>query len=219
MKIAFITRSTLYKVPGGDTIQVLQTVKQLKKSGADADIFLTNSRVNYADYDLIHFSNITRPSDILFHIGRTKKPFVVAPILIDYSEYDSRHRMGFPGWVLRQFPADTNEYIKTLSRWVSGKDILQSKNYLWKGQEKSIREILQRAAALLPGSEAEYRRLSDVYGINKNYTVVPNGIDPSLFHEEDGVDRNDHLVVCAARIEGLKNQLNQKSCGKEYFLL
>ena len=58
MKIAFITRSTLYDVPGGDTVQVTQLAKHLKKQGAVADIFLTNHRVDYAGYDLFYFTNI-----------------------------------------------------------------------------------------------------------------------------------------------------------------
>ncbi|MES1221833.1 MAG: glycosyltransferase family 4 protein [Bacteroidota bacterium] len=208
MRIAFITRATLYKVPGGDTIQILQTVKHLKKAGVSADIFLTNSHINYPDYDVLHFSNITRPSDILFHINKSDKPFVVSPILIDYSEYDRRYRKGLPGLLLKSLPKGMNEYVKTVSRWLIGKDVLQSKTYLWQGQEKSIREVLNRAAAILPASEVEYQRLIEMYGIKKKYAVVPNGIDPLLFSPDERTARQDNLVLCAARIEGLKNQLN-----------
>ncbi len=208
MRIAFITRSTLYEVPGGDTIQVMQTVKYLKKSGTDASIFLTNSPIDYSGYDLFHFSNITRPSDILFHLSRIKKPFVISPILIDYSEYDRQYRKGLAGLVLKRFRRGANEYIKTLSRWIKGNDSLQSKEYLWKGQQNSIREILKKAAALLPGTETEYQTLSKLYDIEKKYTVVPNGVDPSLFHTDEQTDKDNKLVICAARIEGIKNQLN-----------
>ncbi|MCW3119295.1 MAG: glycosyl transferase group 1 [Chitinophagaceae bacterium] len=208
MKIAFITRSTLYESPGGDTIQVMQTVKHLKKSGTGADIFLTNSPIDYRAYDLFHFSNITRPSDILFHLSRIKKPFVVSPILIDYSEYDRQYRNGLGGLILKRLRRGSGEYIKTLSRWIKGNDSLQSKAYLWKGQQKSIREILKKAAALLPGSETEYQKLSELYNIEKKYAVVPNGVDPSLFHTNEPSAKNNNLVICAARIEGIKNQLN-----------
>src|SRR5258706_15595962 len=127
MRIAFITRSTLYEVPGGDTIQVMQTVKYLKKSGADASIFLTNSHIDYSGYDLFHFSNITRPSDILFHLSRIKKPFVISPILIDYSEYDRQYRKGLAGLVLKRVFCWANEYIKKLFRWGKGTDKLKKK--------------------------------------------------------------------------------------------
>ena len=198
----------MYNVPGGDSIQVLQTVKHLNKLDVEADICLTKEEIDYSRYDLFHFTNINRPSDILFHIDKIKKPFVISPILIDYSEYDRRHRKGFSGFVLKQFPADSNEYIKTFSRWISGNDSLQSMSYLWKGQRKSITEIINRAAMILPNSEAEYKELKKIYAVEKMYSVVPNGIDPLLFYPDEKMVKDTKLVLCAARIEGIKNQLN-----------
>ncbi|MGC4036808.1 MAG: glycosyltransferase family 4 protein [Chitinophagaceae bacterium] len=208
MKIAFITRSTLFKVPGGDTVQVMQLARQMRQSGIAADIVLTNQAINYSGYDLFHFSNITRPADILFHIPRLKKPFIVSPILIEYGEYDRYYRGGISGLILKKFKQHTNEYIKTLSRWIKGSDILRSKKYLWKGQQKSIREIIRKAAMLMPGTEAEYRRIKELFGLEKEYVVVPNGIDSSVFHADSIAEKDNQLVLCAARIEGIKNQLN-----------
>ena len=208
MKTAFITRSTLYVAPGGDTVQVLQTANFLRKLGVDADILLTSQDIDYERYDLLHFINIIRPSDILFHINKTKTPFVLSPILVDYSEYDKKHRKGFSGAVLRRFSANGNEYIKTFARWIKGRDLMKSKSYLWKGQRRSILEVLRRATIILPNSEAEYRRLKDLYGIEKDYVVVPNGIDTSLFAPGGQTVREDKFILCAARIEGIKNQLN-----------
>src|ERR1700741_502747 len=103
MKIAFITRSTLHSVPGGDTEQVLQTAKFLKELGVEVELFLTTEKINYSQYDLIHVFNITRPADILYHISKTNKPVVVSTILVDYTEFDMQHRKGLPGLVLRLF--------------------------------------------------------------------------------------------------------------------
>lgn len=208
MKAAVVTRSNLHEVPGGDTVQVVQTAKHLEKLGVNVDICLTNERIDYSAYDLFHFFNITRPSDILFHISKTKKPFVLSPILVDYSEYDRRYRKGVSGFIFRKFSTSTNEYIKTFSRWVAGNNSLQSKAYIWKGQRRSIKEILEKAALLLPNSEAEYRKLEELYGVKKNYSVVPNGIDPSLFRPQEKSVKDNKLVLCASRIEGIKNQLN-----------
>jgi glycosyltransferase involved in cell wall biosynthesis len=208
MRIAFVTRSNLYDVPGGDTIQVLQTAKHLRELGTDVDICLTNSVINYSRYNLFHFFNIPRPSDILFHLAKTKKPFALSPILIDYSEYDRHYRKGLSGLVFRQFSANTNEYIKTFSRWIRGNNSLQSRAYIWKGQRKSIREILKRASILLPNSEAEHTKLKEEYNAEGPYSVVPNGIDTRLFRPDKKVTKDNKLVLCAARIEGIKNQLN-----------
>jgi glycosyltransferase involved in cell wall biosynthesis len=208
MRIAFITRSTIHDVPGGDTIQIVQTATHLKELGLDVDICLTNHQINYSSYTLLHFTNITRPSDILFHISKTKTPFALSPILIDYSEFDKRHRKGLSGLVLRPFSTNAIEYVKTISRWLLGKDSLQTKSYIWRGQRKSIKDILQRTAILLPNSAAEYKKLTELYKLEIPYSVVPNGVDPSLFHVDKKTIRDNRLVICAARIEGIKNQLN-----------
>ena len=207
MRIAFITRSTLYKVPGGDTIQVIQTAKLLRELGAEVDICLTCEPIDYNRYDLFHYFNIIRPADILFHIRQTKKPFVVSPILVDYSEYDRHHRKGLSGLFLRHLPPNSQEYAKTIARWVARKDKLKSKRYLFTGQQRSIRQILEKATLVLPNSLAEYQKLSGEYGIRKEYTIVPSGIDAGLFAADEKIKKDDTLVLCAARIEGIKNQM------------
>lgn len=208
MKIAFIARSTLYTVPGGDTIQVLQTARCLEEAGINVSIHPTDAVINYGQYDLLHFFNITRPADILFHVLQSHKPYVISPILIDYSEYDKKYRSGFSGIMLRYFSPDTNEYIKTIARWLKRRDSMRSNNYLWKGQRKSIRYVLQHAAMLLPNSEMEYQRLKTRYAIEKEYVVVPNGVDQELFQPFQYSHKDESLILCAARIEGIKNQLN-----------
>lgn len=208
MRVAFITRSTLHSVPGGDTIQILQTAKYLGQYGIEADVCLTNAKIDYKQYSLLHFTNITRPSDILFHIKQTKKPFVLSPFLVDYSEYDKHYRKGLSGIILRQFSANMNEYAKTFGRWLYGKDVLQSKSYLWKGHRNSIREILKKAAMILPNSEAENNKLREVFEVAPDYSVVHFGVDGSMFLADEKTVKDDKMVVCAARIEGIKNQLN-----------
>ncbi len=208
MKIAFITRSTLNKIPGGDTEQVLQTRRFLQHLGVKVDLYLTTEKIVYSQYDLIHAFNITRPADILYHINKSAVPVVVSTILVDYAEFDKYHRKGIPGFVLRLFPAGANEYVKTIARWVLQKDSLRSKSFLWKGQDKSIREIIRKAGWLLPNSDAEYQELELRYGIRKSYSVIPNGVDNSIFNMSATFEKNQKLVLSAARIEGRKNQLN-----------
>lgn len=210
MKVAFITRSTLYSIPGGDTVQVMQTARQLVDLQIDVNIILSDKKINYTDYDLLHFFNITRPADILYHSKKSRKPFVVSTILCNYSEYDKHHRKGI-GMLFSWLPGDSIEYVKTIGRWLLGKDHLSTISYTWKGQRNSIIEILQRAAFILPNSESESRRLQQAY-LNKakkiKYIVVPNGINPRLFKYNRSIKKDDLLVLCVARIEGIKNQAN-----------
>lgn len=207
MKVAIITRSTLYAVPGGDTVQAVQTARHLAALDIVAEIKLTSEMIDYNQYDLLHFFNLTRPADILRHSKKAGKPFVVSTILVNYSEYDKYHRKG-AGVIFGYLPADRIEYLKTIARWLRGKDHLVSRNYLWKGQRNSITEILNTAAMILPNSVSEYRRITQTYRCNAKHWIVPNGIDTTLFQRCTSVQKNDNLVLCVARIEGIKNQLN-----------
>jgi len=208
MKILFITRSTLYKVPGGDTEQITQTARCLNEIGVETDIRFTNEKINYNNYDLLHFSNIIRPSDILYHTQKTNKPFVVSPNLVDYSEYDKQQRKGISGFVFKLFPADVNEYLKTVLRWLLNKDVLKTKSYLKKGHRNSVLEVLKKTSIVLPNSKAEQLSLQKIYSVERPFFIVPNGINTDIFKSNGIFFKDERLVVCAARIEGLKNQLN-----------
>ncbi len=206
MKVAFITRSTLYTAPGGDTIQIEQTARELIAIGVDVNILLSNQNIPYEKYSLLHFFNIVRPADILYHCKKAKKPFVVSTILCNYEEYDKNHRKGI-GILFTWLPGDSIEYLKTIARWLLGRDHLASLSYTWKGQRNSIVEILGRANMLLPNSESEYRRIRQSYFTKADYRVIPNGVNPALFKTNGTIKKNGNLVVCAARVEGIKNQL------------
>ena len=207
MKVAFITRSTLYSAPGGDTIQVRETARNLADMGITTEIKLADETINYGQYDLLHFFNLARPADILFHSKKAQKPFVVSTILCNYSEYDKYHRKGL-GTLFSFLPADHIEYLKTIARWLKGKDHLSSMEYLWRGQRNCITRILKNSAMILPNSVSEYERITQTYPCNAKYSIIPNGVDANLFHRNCNVQKDDNLVLCVARIEGIKNQLN-----------
>lgn len=207
MRIAFITRSTLYTAPGGDTVQIAETARELVEMGIDTDILLSNQDIVYSKYSLLHFFNIIRPADILYHCKKAQKPFVVSTILCNYSEYDKHHRKGI-GSIFSYLSGDSIEYLKTIARWVLGKDQLTSLEYTWKGQRNSINEILKGAKMILPNSESEYRRIQQNYFNKGAYMVVPNGVNPALFKSNGKIKKDENLVICAARIEGIKNQEN-----------
>lgn len=208
MKIAFITRSTLYTVKGGDTFQIVNTASELNRLGVMVDIKLTNEPVDYNQYDLLHFFNIVRPADIVRHIEKSNKPFVVSPNLVNYHEYDQLYRKGIAGHLFRFLSKNSIEYIKTIARWLQGNDALATTSYLWKGHKQSIKEILQKAALILPNSTLEYEQLAEYNSRLPLYTVIPNGIDPVLFSSHASTPKDPSLILCVARIEGIKNQLN-----------
>ena len=210
MKVAFIARSSLHSVRGGDTVQITNTAKHLQQLNVDVDIKLTHEKINYDQYDLLHFFNLIRPADILPHIRKLEIPFVVTPLLIDFTEYDKQYRKGFSGKLFRVLPAGKTEYIKTIARWAKGQQPLKAYSYLLKGQDKSVRNIIKKTALFLPNSEMEYKKLEQWYGANPAYSVIPNGIDESIFSlsVNNTCSKDNNMVLCVARIEGLKNQWN-----------
>lgn len=208
LKVLMIARATLFRVKGGDTVQVVETARHLRMMGVQVDIRLTDECIRYERYDLIHFFNLARPADILYHCSRSGIPVVLSPILVDYSNYDKFHRQGLSGWVFRFLSSDDIEYVKTIGRWVLGKDRLMSRAYLWKGQKGSIRNVLSATTLLLPNSLSESQRLLGKYPYKGKLATVVNGIDDNLFKRDPSISREQDLVICVARIEGIKNQLN-----------
>jgi glycosyltransferase involved in cell wall biosynthesis len=208
MKVAFISRSSLFTAKGGDTIQMQETARQLKDWNVDVDIRLTNEKINYDEYDLLHFFNLTRPADILFHIKKSKIPFVVTPLLIDYSEFDQQYRKGISGKIFSYLSSAQIEYLKSIARFIKGQEKIKSFSYLLKGHEHSLKYILLKAAMVLPNSEMEYRKLVHLYSLSPSFSVIPNGIDTNLFSSIVNKEKDPNLILSVARIEGLKNQLN-----------
>lgn len=211
MKVAFIIRSTLYTVPGGDTIQVVKTAEALQRCGVAVDIRLCNEKnISYHAYDLIHFFNIRHPADILIHIKQSKLPYVISTIYVNYIKAKGRKIKGLKDSILNLFSSNTQEYIKTVSKSILQGEKILSLNYIWKGHKRSVRQMLKNASLLLPNSENEYKRLLASYGIEKKYSVIPNGVDTAMFNysnEEIGI-KDKTMVLCVARIELIKNQLN-----------
>ncbi len=209
MNVAFVSRSTLYSGKGGDTIQILRTADYLRERGINVDIFLSSDAIDYDKYDIMHGFNVIRPADLIKHFNRFKKHKVLSTIYVDYSDYEKNARKGFVGKVFNLIGADMTEYLKTCLRWVKNGEKNFSFQYLFGGHGNAVRSLIKASNILLPNSNSEYNRLLKSYGIAKRYAVIPNGIDHKLFKESyDITKKQKNLVICVARIDGRKNQLN-----------
>jgi glycosyltransferase involved in cell wall biosynthesis len=209
MKVLFITRATLFTVYGGDTMQIVSTAKYLRKLGVEVDIKLANEKIDYSSYDLLHLFNIIRPADLLPHITKSKKPYVVSTIYVDYSDYQEYHSTGLVSMLRKVFSNDQLEYIKAMGRWLKNGEAVNSMSYLFRGHKRSVQRIAEGALCLLPNSESEYRRFVKDYAVMRPYRVIWNGVDPEIFPDNNEVINKDaRLVVCVSRIEGKKNHLN-----------
>ncbi|MCD6063833.1 MAG: hypothetical protein K0R82_1744 [Flavipsychrobacter sp.] len=209
VKVAFISRATLFSAPGGDTRQMEMTAKYLRKLGVEVKIFLTSEKIDYRPYDLIHFFNITRPADIIRHIRLAKKPYVVSTIFVQPDRINEDRKGFLFRTISHIFSVDGLAYLKTVARWLKNGEKIISKRYLWMGQRRSIEWIVNNAEFLLPNSESEIRRFFAQYVVNVPYHVVPNGIDTEITSRQFApLEEYKNAIICLARFEPLKNQLN-----------
>lgn len=208
MRIAFIVRSTFYSSFGGDTVHSLSTAEYLRLLGAEVDILPTHEPIDYSNYDLLHFFNIIRPDDILKHIRKSEKPFVVSSVYVDYSFYSDHASGKRYQYLFRFLSADGVEYVKRIARSVMNGEPWPSLGYITRGQKRSILYILKRCAFVLPNSASELNRLKKDYQVNPKAEVIPYGVDANLFAPGSEETRDQHKVLCVGRIELRKNQLN-----------
>lgn len=223
LRVLMISRETLYSSPGGDTVQIENTAKYLTKLGnLSVDIKVSSDLIEYRNYDILHFFNIIRPNDFLFHIKNSNLPFVISTIFVDYSEYEKKARKGFIGFLNSFISANTLEYLKVVAKVIKRQEKLQDLSYLWLGQQKSIQLLLNQASLLLPNSQSEYQRLKKSFHVTQNYQVIPNAIDDTVFNQSiSNIDtKYKNSIICVGRIEGRKNQLNLiKAVNKTNFKL
>ena len=209
MKVLFIARATLYSSPGGDTKQLDLTAEALRTLGVEVDVALANSSPDYRPYDLLHFFNIIRPADIIYHARASGKPFAVSTIFLDYGAFEKETRGGAMGMLNRFLSEDGIEYVKAVARWMVNGERVRSVEYLRWGHRRSVRWVARNARVLLPNSESEMRRFVEKYGVRRPYRVVPNGIAADVAKRPlTRMQQYEGGVLCVARIEGRKNQLN-----------
>jgi glycosyltransferase involved in cell wall biosynthesis len=209
MKVLFIARATLYTSPGGDTKQLDLTAEALRSLGVQVDVALADTSPDYAGYDLLHFFNIIRPADIIYHARKSGKPFAVSTIFLDYGAFEKKTRGGVMGLLNRFLSEDGIEYVKAVARWAVNGERVRSAEYLRWGHRRSVSWVARNARVLLPNSENEYRRFVQKYGIQRPYRVVPNGIAADVATRPlTKLPEYEGAVLCVARVEGRKNQLN-----------
>lgn len=208
MRVLMIGRSTLYFSPGGDTTQIEMTAKYLKELGVTVDIALSDKKIIYDKYDLIHFFNIIRPDDIICHI-KTNKPFVVSTIFVEFSEFDKMARRGFAGLIFKILTPWQIEYFKAIARYLVKGDKIKSRYFFFHGQFNSILYIAKNARLLLPNSQSEYKRLEKLLRKSFPYKKIVNAVSTDVFSDSviENEEYKNHIII-VGRIEGGKNQLN-----------
>lgn len=217
MKVLMQSRVSLFKVLGGDTIQILKTKEYLEKLGIKVDIS-TELQPNLKEYDLVHLFNLIRPQEIYLQAKNAKsqgKKVILSPIYVLYTEYDRKGREGLAKLSANLLSSGQIEYLKVLGRAVENREFHRGTLiFLMNGYRRLQKKILNLVDFLLPNSHSEMNRIIEDFGLkNFPYLVVPNAVGKDLFRNKDikinkELEKFRNCVLCVARIEGCKNQLN-----------
>ena len=218
MKVLFQSRTTLYSVPGGDTVQLTKTAEALRQQGVEVTVS-TDLEPSLEGYDLVHLFNLIRPQEVLLqarNARRQGKKIALSTIYGLYTEYEQRARRGAAGWLFRLLSTGQIEYLKTVARAVKNREChAGTMAYLRRGHLAAQGEIITLTDVFLPNSAGEMARVHNDFpaAAGKHFTVVPNAVDTTVFAPEQTavppeLERYRGCVLCVARIELRKNQLN-----------
>lgn len=216
MKILFQSRKTLFSAPGGDTIQILKTQEYLKKIGVEVDLSLELTP-DVSKYDLIHVFNLMRPQELYLQIRNAKKykkKIALSTIYGPYEECEKKMRTGIL-YHLNQYLSITQiEYLKVIARACLNFEFNKGTLcYLLNGHKRLQKKIVSCVDVFLPNSDSEMIRVAHDFDLkNYRYRSIPNSIDSHLFKNDVKISSDFEqyrgCVLCVARIEIRKNQLN-----------
>ena len=217
MKVLFQSRQTLFSAPGGDTTQILKTKEYLEKLGVQVDV-TTELEPDLSEYDVVHVFNLMRPQDIYLQVRNAKKwnkKVALSTIYGPYEEYEKKARGGILQFINRFLSITQIEYLKVIARAIFNLELSKGTLvYLLRGHKSLQKIIIKDVDVFLPNSESEMLRVAKDFNLeNYKHVAVANAVDVNVFDFskvdiEEKFEKYRDCVLCVARIEGRKNQLN-----------
>lgn len=217
MKVLFQSRTTLFSVPGGDTVQLMKTAESLRKLGVVVDIS-TDLEPALDGYDIVHLFNLMRPQEVYVQARNAKRQgrrVALSTIYGLYTEYERKARPGLAGLVSRHASPWQVERLKVVARAITNREISRGSLLVaGLGYKRLCGRVTELADVFLPNSGSEMSRVHDDFSASrgKPFVVVPNAVDEVIFDPQrvvvpDSIKRFEGCVLSAARIEGRKCQL------------
>ena len=217
MKVLFLSRRTLFSVPGGDTVQLSKTAEYLRRLGVSVDVS-TELEPSFRGYDLVHVFNLMRPQEVFLQVRKAKnegRPVALSTIYGLYTEYERKARKGFAGVVARRISPWEMERLKVIARAVVSKELTKGSLLVARdGYRHLCERITDMVDVFLPNSRSEMLRVQHDFppSVGKPYVVVPNAVDLAVFNPDrvqvpKRVESFRDCVLSVARIEGRKCQL------------
>jgi hypothetical protein len=208
VKVLMQARVSLFTVPGGDTVQMVETARALRGCGVDAHV-TADLAADPRCYDLVHLFNLGRVQESAYLARRAADagvPVVLSPIYWDMSEFERRGHSGARAAIGRVLPPEATERLRGVWRYLrDGERNPATMRLIVRGWRRLQRYVLSVSSCLLPNSAAEAELLGREFGPPScPVVVVPNGVSAE-FGEPGRQERSG--VGCVGRIEPRKNQL------------
>jgi glycosyltransferase involved in cell wall biosynthesis len=206
LRVLFVVRPNEAERPGGDTKLARDTLTAVKELGVVADC-VAAQEPDARGYDIAHVFNVGQPEVCrrqLDACAASDVPVALSPIWLDLREFLGK---GFAYERLFSSARTESAVENTLARY--RKRSIDS--FLNRRQRRDYnrrlaaqREILERAAVLLPNSAIEARDYLVALGVRDKPLVtvhIPADVDPERCWQEDRQG-----VVALGRVETRKNQ-------------
>jgi len=230
MHVIMQPRPNIFTSKGGDTTQLVETARALRKLGVHVDICI-DPTPDLRAYDLVHLFN-SSPYSVGWtyrrfrHAQAAGKPTVLSTIYWPWDQFERNaaesevsqrwhHRLNRA--LAGALPRDLCAFLMWLKRgWrtsLSFGDYRVMETFRTPDTTLRMqRELWQRVDMLLPNSQAECKVIAEAIGGEPCFNVVPNGVDVELFSSaspDEFVARYGirDFVLCAAGVNPRKNQI------------
>ena len=226
MDIGFAVRSDFLTRKGGDSVQLLNTMKYLESDfGARCTIVTSPEKLKEKRLDVVHIFNM-QPQTIDSSLAYAEMAKALGMKIALSPIYWRLDESFINGALARKGIIDAPKVVVKLATFVSKllfRDILKKKNFFSRELFLKADKLLQYSDIVLPNSPEEEsilkKTLPNATTSNKKWGVIPNAVDAKKFFKvnEQPKQLPDNLkilerlsgkyVLCVARVEQLKNQL------------
>jgi glycosyltransferase involved in cell wall biosynthesis len=194
---------------GGDTTQVMETQKALRRLGASVDLAGDGASCDWSSYDLVHLFNMQTAENGLDLLNRAKaagKPVALSTIYWDlrYARHPDNLRYGDSTWWAR-LALVMPGVAMTLHR------LRYLRGHLRQRQAQT--KLLQNVDLLLPNSVAELESLVAQFALPElraRAVIVPNAVNPPATvpptRSEPFANLPETFVLMAAGFHPIKGQ-------------
>ena len=215
MKVLMLSRDDVFTVPGGDSIQMVGTKKELDKLEVQVQVGADYRATNFRDFDILHVFNWEQLGSVLSACESSNNrelPIVLSTIFWFHTGHwydDAVARK--QAWKIANTLLGSPRSRAVYEKW-------QQAKFRYGERGQNFRRQLSATAQILPNSLIEKLHLEVVLGLKghlqRRCTIVPNGVDRELYDPLPAPNekfwkeyRLEDFVLEVARIQSAKNQL------------